>query len=97
MANAYWVAVYRSIRDPDALAAYAKMAAPALIAAGGRVLARGLPARCYENGVAERVVLIEFDSVEAAVAAHDSAEYQKALKLLGNAVDRDLRMVPGAA
>lgn len=97
MANAYWVAAYRSIRDPDALAAYARIAAPALIAAGGRVLARGLPAKCYENGVAERVVLIEFDSVEAAVAAHDSAEYQKALKLLGNAVDRDLRIVPGAA
>lgn len=97
MANAYWIAAYRSIRDPDALTAYAKIAAPALIAAGGRVLARGLPAQCYENGIAERVVLIEFASVEAAVAAHDSAEYQQALKLLGNAVDRDLRIVPGAA
>lgn len=97
MANAYWIAAYRSIRDPDALTAYAKIAAPALTAGGGRVLARGLPAMCYEHGIAERVVLIEFDSVEAAVAAHDSAEYQKALKLLGNAVDRDLRIVPGAA
>ena len=41
MAKAYWVATYRSIKNPDALTAYAKLAGPALQAAGGRVLARG--------------------------------------------------------
>src|ERR1700730_6013686 len=97
MAKGYWIAFYRSISDPDALAAYAKIAGPALAAAGGRFLARGNAAKAYEGGVPQRVVLIEFDSVDRAVAAHDSAEYQAALKVLGNAVDRDLRIVEGLA
>ena len=97
MAKAYWVAFYRSISNPDALAAYAKLAAPAIAAAGGRFLARGPAAKAYEAGVAQRVVIIEFDSVDRAVAAHDSADYQAALKVLGNAVERDLRIVEGVA
>ena|SRR5947209_5877742 len=72
MPKAYWVACYRSIPNPDALAAYAKLAAPAIAAAGGRFLARGNAAKAYEAGIAQRVVLIEFDSVERAVAAHES-------------------------
>ncbi len=97
MAKAYWIAAYRSINDPDALAAYAKLAAPALQKLGGRVLARGIPAQVYDGGMRERTVLFEFDSVERAVAAHDSPEYQEALRLLGNAVDRDLRIIEGVA
>lgn len=95
MAKAYWIAAYRSVRDPEALAAYAKVAAPALTAAGGCVLARGTPAKFFESGLDQRVVLIEFDSVAQAVAAHDSPSYQEALKLLGNGADRDLRIVEG--
>ena len=95
MAKAYWISAYRSIRDPQALAAYAKLAGPALEAAGGRFLARGLPARIYEGGLNERIVVLEFDSVARAVAAHDSAEYQEALRALGNGADRDLRIVEG--
>jgi len=93
MPKAYWISAYRSIRDPQALGAYAQLAGPALRAAGGRFLARGVPARVYESGVAERTVLIEFDSVAQAIAAHDSPAYQKALAALGNAVDRDLRII----
>jgi uncharacterized protein (DUF1330 family) len=95
MPKAYWVACYRSISNPDALAAYAKLAAPAIAAAGGRFLARGNAAKAYEAGIAQRVVLIEFDSVERAVAAHDSEAYQAALKVFGKAADRDLRIVEG--
>ena len=72
MARAYWVATYRSISDPEALAGYAKLAGPAIQAAGGRFLARGTAAKAYEAGVVQRVVIIEFDSVEQASAAHDS-------------------------
>jgi uncharacterized protein (DUF1330 family) len=97
MAKAYWVATYRSISNPDALAEYAKLAAPAIAAGGGRFLARGNAAKAYEKGVIQRVVIIEFDSVEKAAAAHDSAGYQAALKALGNAVERDLRIVEGVA
>src|SRR5262249_41624653 len=95
MAKAYWVACYRSVSDPEALAAYAKIAGPAIAASGGRFLARGTAAKAYESGLTQRLVIIEFDSVEKAVAAHDSPGYQEALKVLGKAVDRDLRIVEG--
>jgi uncharacterized protein (DUF1330 family) len=95
MPKAYWISVYRSIRDPEALAAYAKLAGPALRGAGGRFLARGSPAQVYESGINQRTVLIEFDSVAQAIAAHDSPEYQQALRALGNAVERDMRIVEG--
>ena len=94
MAKAYWVATYRSISNPEALAAYAKLAGPA-IQAGGRFLARGTAAMAYEAGLLQRTVIIEFDSVEKAAAAHDSAGYQEALKALGKGADRDMRIVEG--
>src|SRR5215472_18216871 len=96
MAKAYWVATYRSISNPDALAAYAKLAGPAITAAGGRFVVRGNPAKAYESGLMQRVVVIEFDSVDKAVAAHDSEAYQAALKVLGSGADRDIRIVEGA-
>jgi len=95
MAKAYWVATYRSILNPEALAAYAKLAGPAIQAAGGRFLARGTAAKAYEAGLLQRTVIIEFDSVEKATAAHDSAGYQEALKALGKGADRDMRIVEG--
>jgi uncharacterized protein (DUF1330 family) len=97
MAKAYWVTTYRSISNPDALAEYAKLAGPAISAAGGRFLARGTAAKAYELGQTQRVVIVEFDSVEKATAAHDGPGYQAALKALGNAVQRDLRIVEGLA
>jgi uncharacterized protein (DUF1330 family) len=42
-------------------------------------------------------VIIEFDSVDKATAAHDSEAYQSALKLLGNGAERDIRIVEGVA
>jgi uncharacterized protein (DUF1330 family) len=96
MGKAYWVACYHSINDPDALAAYAKIAGPALQAAGGRFLARGNPAKVYEQGINQRTVLIEFDSVKQAMDAHDSPAYQEALKALGDTAKRDMRIVEGA-
>jgi uncharacterized protein (DUF1330 family) len=95
MAKAYWVVTYRSIRNPDGFAAYAKLALPAIQAAGGRFLVRGMPAKIYEAGMNERVVLVEFDGVSQAIAAHDTPAYQAALKALGSAADRDIRIVEG--
>jgi uncharacterized protein (DUF1330 family) len=95
MPKAYWISAYHSVRDPEALTAYAKLAGPALQKAGGRFLARGTPAEVYESGVKQRTVLIEFASVAQAIAAHDSPEYQEALRVLGKAVDRDMRIVEG--
>jgi uncharacterized protein (DUF1330 family) len=95
MPKAIWVSAYRSISDPDKLAAYAKLAGPAITAAGGRFLARSVPAKTYEAGLTQRTVVIEFDSVDAAIAAHDSPGYKAALDALGNGAERDIRIVEG--
>jgi uncharacterized protein (DUF1330 family) len=97
MTKGYWVSTYFSVSNPDALAEYAKLAGPAIAAGGGRFLARGNAAKAYEKGMTQRVVVIEFDSVDKAVAAHDGPGYQAALKVLGNAAQRDLRIVEGLA
>ncbi|HCB06429.1 MAG TPA: DUF1330 domain-containing protein [Nocardioides sp.] len=93
--TAYWVATYDEITDPDKVAAYAALAGPALIESGGRFLARGNPEQVYELGEETRTVLIEFESVEAARAAHDTAAYAAALDALGDGAQRDIRIVPG--
>jgi len=97
MAKAYWISCYRSISNPDALQAYAKLAGPAIQSAGGRFVVRGMPAKTYESGVNQRTVVVEFDSLDKAVAAHESDSYKAALKLLGNAVERDFRIVEGVS
>ena len=97
MAKAYWIAFYRAVKNPDALAEYAKLAGPAITAGGGRFLVRGTPAKTYEAGLNQRTVVIEFDSVERAIAAHDSPGYQAALKALANGAERDMRIVEGLA
>ena len=96
MAKAYWITLYRSINDPEAVAAYAKLAGPAIQAAGGRFIVRGTPAKVYEAGLVQRTVVIEFESLQQALAAHDGAGYQEALRVLGNAAERDLRIVEAA-
>ena len=93
--TAYWLSVYREIHDQEKLAAYSALARPALEANGGTFVARGLPEQTYEAGEATRTVIIRFESVEAARAAHDSAAYQEALAALDGGAVRDLRIVPG--
>jgi uncharacterized protein (DUF1330 family) len=96
MAKAYWVTTYRSISKPDALAAYAKLAAPAVAAAGGKFLIRGMPVETYEAGMKQRTVVVEFPGLKAALAAHDTPGYQEALRALGtDACVRDMRVVEG--
>lgn len=94
--TAYWIATYDEVTDPEKVAAYAAIAGPALIAAGGRFLARGNPEQVYELGQPTRTVLIEFPSVDAARAAHDSPAYAEALAALGDGARRDIRVVPAA-
>jgi len=95
MAKGYWITAYRKVSDPEKLAAYAKLAGPALVAAGGRFLARGTASKAYEAGLLERTVLIEFDSVEKAVAAYDTPAYQAAVAALSDGAERDIRIVEG--
>ena len=97
MAKGYWISLYRAVHDQEKLTAYAKLAGPAIQAAGGKFLARGTAAHAYEAGVLQRTVLVEFPSVAAAAACHDGAAYQEAMRVLGKgSVDRDFRIVEGA-
>ena len=95
MAKGYWIACYRSVSDPTKLAEYAKLGGPALIAAGGKVLARGGTAKVFEAGVDQRTVVLVFESVEKDISAYDSEGYRAARAVLGNAAERDLRIVEG--
>ena len=98
MPKAYWVVTYRSVKNPKAWQAYAKLAIPAITEARGRFLAFGKPVKVYEAGMDQRVVLVEFDSVQEAIACHDTPAYKKALKALGTGnVERDLRIIEGSA
>src|SRR5919199_6352696 len=97
MAKGYFVVTYRKINNQEAWANYAKLAGPAIQKAGGKFIVRGMPSKTYEAGVKERVVVVEFDNVHKAMAAHESPDYQQALKALGDGAERDFRIVEGAA
>ncbi|MGE8944018.1 DUF1330 domain-containing protein [Leptospira interrogans] len=96
MAKAYWIATYRSITNPAAVEAYAAKTGPMIRAAGGRILVRGIPAEVFEDGQRLRTVVIEFESVPAAIATYNDPAYQDCVKLLRDAVVRDIRIVEAA-
>ena len=85
-----------SISDPDRVAAYAKLAGPAIIAAGGKFLIRGGQATTHEAGLDQRTVVVEFASYEQALAAYETPAYLEAREALGDAAERDIRVVEGA-
>jgi uncharacterized protein (DUF1330 family) len=95
MPKAYWVSSYQAIHDADKLAAYAKIAGPAVVAAGGRFLTRGVAAKAFEAGKVERTTVVEFASLDAAIAAHETPEYKSALEALSGGVTRDFRIIEG--
>ena len=97
MAKAYWIVCYRNVIDPAKVDAYRKLTGDAIESQGGRFIVRGSPATTYEAGLDERVVVVEFPSVEAATAAHDSPAYQEALRAFGGGAERDMRVVEGLA
>jgi uncharacterized protein (DUF1330 family) len=97
MSKAYWITTYRAITNPDALAAYAKLAGPAIEASGGRFLVRGNPGKIYEARLDHRVVVIEFENTAKAFAAYGTTAYQAALTALGDGAERDIRIVEGVA
>jgi uncharacterized protein (DUF1330 family) len=95
MPKGYWIAMYRSVSDPDRLAEYAALAAPVIQGAGGRFVARGVPAKTFEGTENQRTVVIEFESVAKAIDAYNSPGYQAALGRLKGAAERDVRIVEG--
>ena len=97
MPKGYWITLYRSVSNPAALTEYARLAGPAIQAGGGRFLVRGTAARAFEAGLTQRAIVIEFESVDRAVATYESPAYQAALRVLKGVVERDVRIVEGGA
>jgi uncharacterized protein (DUF1330 family) len=97
MKKGYWVVSYRSISDESAIKAYAALAAPAVQSFGGRFLTRSTSrVEAHEAGLRLRTIVVEFDSYDIALAAHESEAYQRALQALGSGAERDFRIVEGA-
>lgn len=95
MKKGYWVVAYRSVSDESVLKEYGKLAVPAIEAGGGKAVIRNPHAEPREAGLNQRVVVMEFESVDKAIATYNSAAYQAALKVLGSAAERDFRIVEG--
>jgi uncharacterized protein (DUF1330 family) len=81
MKKGYWVVAYRSISNESAVKAYGKLAVPAVQSFGGRFLTRSTSqVQAHEAGFQQRTVIVEFDSYEIALAAHESESYQRRFK-----------------
>ena len=87
------IVTYKSVLDEEKLAKYATLAGPAMMAAGGRILARGMPVAVKEAGKAARTVVIEWDSLEAAENGYASDGYKAALTALDGGAIREFRYI----
>lgn len=97
MPKAYLVVQYHAIYDAEKLAGYSTLAGPAIEAAGGRFIVRGVAADAYEGGKLERTVVVEFPDLATAKALYDTPAYQEAVAALDGAAVRDMRIVEGVA
>ena len=96
MAKGYWVSAYHAVHDQEKLAGLCEVGGSCQSRqGGGKFLARGTAAKAYEQGILQRTVIVEFESVAKAIETHDGAGYQAALKALGDGVSRDLRVIEG--
>jgi uncharacterized protein (DUF1330 family) len=96
MKKGYWVVAYRTIGDEATMNSYVALAVAALGLFGARPLVPpGSAVTAHEAGMQQMTVVIEFDSYEIALAAYESADYKKALAVLGSGVERDFRIVEG--
>ena len=92
--TAYWVGRVQ-VSDAEAYAAYAKRAGPAIEKHGGRFLARGGKHVTLEGEDYPRVIVVEFPSIEQAVACYNSDDYQAAWAFQEGAATREICVVEG--
>ena len=95
MPKGYWIITFRSVTDSSKLDRYIEVAVPVLAAAEVKFIVRGVPVKVYEAGVAERTVVIEFESVAKAIEVYESADYQASVAALGDGAERDVRVLAG--
>ena len=79
MAKGYWV-VNLEVKDLGLYDEYRAFVGPFLAAHSGHFVIRGGQAEVVEGNVLPRVVVVEFPSYAAAVAAYHSADYAEGKK-----------------
>lgn len=94
MPKAYWIA-HVTVTDPDPYALYAAGASEVFPKHGARILARGGRIEGLEGDTRPRNVVIEFDSMEAALACYNSPEYQAARQHRVGAGEANIMILEG--
>ena len=96
MSKGYLVANIR-VKDQEKFQQFSGMAGPAIKKYGGMVLARGTDADRLEGNVSGIVMMIEFESKEAAYTFYHSEEYQAAKAVREECSDTDFMIVEGVS
>ncbi|MDK9703885.1 MAG: DUF1330 domain-containing protein [Sulfuritalea sp.] len=92
---AYMVADARS-SDPERMGEYRRLAQIAVEKFGGRYLVRGAPYETLEgNWQPQRLVVLEFPSMDAARTFYDSPEYVAARTARAGVSDFDMLLAEG--
>ena len=92
MKKAYWVGIV-DVKNHEEYAKYADIAGLALAKAGAKILSRGGKIINLEGKKMNRLVVIEFPSMNDAEKFYQSDEYKKGLKFLNSDVsDRFLNI-----
>jgi uncharacterized protein (DUF1330 family) len=94
MPKAYWIARV-DVRDTERYKDYVSTAAPAFERHGAKFLARGGPVQALEGDHRARNVVIEFPSMEDALACYHSPEYQAAKAIRQTVADAEMILVEG--
>ena len=94
MSKGYVVANIR-VKDQEKFKQFSGMAGPAINKYGGKVLARGPNADRLEGDVSGIVMMIEFESKEAANTFYYSEEYQAAKAAREACSDTDFMIIEG--
>ena len=93
--QAYWIAVYKDMKNPENIKKYAQKASPAINKYNGTILARGGKVETIEGNPSPRTVLIQFPTMEEALKCYNSKEYQEAMKIGKGEFDRHIQIVEG--
>jgi len=93
--KAFWIAIYKDIKNIDNIKKYGEKATPAIKKYNGTILARGGNVETIEGQPSPRTVLIEFPTMEDALRCYNSVEYQEAKKIGKGEFNRHIQIVEG--
>jgi uncharacterized protein (DUF1330 family) len=95
MPKAYWIARV-DVRDPETYKKYVETAKPAFVRHQAKFLARGGRTEVLEGKARARNVIIEFPSMEEALACYNSPDYTAARAIRQTVSDGEFVLVEAA-